>query len=983
MSDNPAKNLARRFNSMNPSVMQRPQNPPIPPTPVQQVPEQKKAGKKAVVEFTHLVQHPTGLYAVDTENQLHFLSDVQIHSVVHVKPNALYKKGDFYQIKVNDTVITLTPTDYDNNTTVYNRIIEASGNRILKMGSDIKLKRLFKEFLSTRYSEISPDFYFGWKRKHSDTNNFAFYLSNGKTHAAKNHITLDIVPDELMPTKNHIVTVNPNLITHIPYENTLAQHISDLFETIITPKIRSILFLTTHAAALYSLFSEIETSLNLGLFINCEDSKINHSFIKLFEWYGDEAILISETEASFKSLLSQRKDQPLLIKDFNCKTSNREILRTSIQNGFIPKLLSDSENPPKLQALPIVISDYHSPFCVAPEFMHLEIKSSDLSEEACSTILNSSQAFHEYIKCFIIYVQNNMDSFKKHLASAKDAIFRDNHDGTELNEQKLLALCHLIGLEKLIHDYHRTILTDALLINRLNQLISPDWYDDAFSLLSNHIYKDNYSATIRHFSDALRDYLLVQKIFDVRKRRDSKNGTDCDPNKKGVVYLLDNCVCLTKEAFTFVRESCNIPLQTLSEAFRMENVLVESNWKTGTMQTRRKVWDLEGTSIIASIYMIPISKLGWELNQSASPSVNNTAGFTLKLGEAENDQPIIFTGGHNNHILLTGKSGSGKSYKLIEMISQLPEQGVRCIVFGSTRDFSPNSGSGSNRLPADSVKRINLKNNAYSILPFSAIYENESINFRIDRILKCISSLAKLSDKQKNHLEKALTAYISKSPATASLADFNSKLSDEDSGLMIDDTIQNIIQNMCAYLPSGSETINWELDTPGITIVQLHENYTDTQIPVIMQLLTGYIIHLRKYDSRQVFSPVVLIFDECQKLNMHGDTQVAYLLRESRKLGFAGWFSTQWFNSESVKNALGDVGTKIYFTPADNMLSEVAQDIFDVASDSSEMTTKSEYRKMLARLNVGQFVYVNNKAAILSRDPQVNSIDFSLEDILF
>lgn len=116
---------------------------------------------------------------------------------------------------------------------------------------------------------------------------------------------------------------------------------------------------------------------------------------------------------------------------------------------------------------------------------------------------------------------------------------------------------------------------------------------------------------------------------------------------------------------------------------------------------------------------------------------------------------------------------------------------------------------------------------------------------------------------------------------------------------------------------------------------------------------------------------------------MHDETQIAYLLRQGRKLGFAGWFSTQWLNTESSKNALGDIQKRLYFAPARENRPEVAQDIADVTSNSIQATTKAEYRGILTRLSVGQFVYVDDKHVILSNDPEVGSTDFSLEDIIF
>lgn len=984
MSDNSGKNLSRRFQNMNPHVLQRPQNPPIPATPIRPVQSQKMACKKGPAEFIKLEQHPTGLYAVDVDDRFHFLSEMQIHSVIHVKPNVLYKKGDFYEIKVNDSVIHLTPTEYDNNTTVYNKLIEASNCPIKKFVSDVKLKKLFKEFLSTKYSEIALDFYFGWKRKENNPDQFAFYLFNEKTHAIAKNMALDIVPNDLVLPEHKHLTVIPHAYAYNSFQNTLAQNIATLFETITNTKLRSIFFLTVHAAALYSLLMELGSPLNIGLFINCENARINHSFCNLFKWYDDDPIPISETDAAFKSLLSQRKDQPLLIKDFNCKTDNRDTLTTSIRNGSIYKLFSNSENQAKLQALPIIISDYHSPFSVSSEFIHLEITSSDLSEDACATMRRFTEVLHEYIKYFIAFVQKNTDLLKRHLTSAKDSVFREKCNDIELTEQKLLALCCLRGLEKIIRDYHESFSIEESTTSRLNNLISADWYDFVFSQLSNHDYEDTFTPIIRHFSDALKDFLRKNEIFDMRKRSDPKNGTNCDPNKKGIVYLFDNCVCLSKEAFSYVRDSCNIPPRKLLEAFRETEFLIESNWNTECAPTRRKVDNSKGEKFEVKLYMIPFAKLG--LGTKQQPSCKKASfDYKIELGETEDGDSIIFSAIEdlNNHVYVSGQTGSGKSYKLMEMISQLPSQGVRCILFASTRDFSPTSEKYYNNLPAKDTDVINFKDSSYSILPFCAIYEDESIDFRSERILNCISSLGEFGDKQKERIRKSLTSFIKSSPDTANYSNFCLHFMLKDKKLSSEDKLQDTLNNLCNYLPDGSELVDWHLDTPGITVVDLYKNFAASQIPKIIQLITGYIIHLRKYDKRKTFSPVVFVYDECQELSMHEDTQIAYLLRQGRKLGFSGWFSTQWLTKESSKNALGDVKNKIYFSPAKANQSEAAQEIYDLTAGSTPTATKSGYRSALSSLGVGQFIYVANKQAITSCDPKITSTEFSLDEIIF
>lgn len=931
-------------------------------------------------EFIQIIQRSDGLYAIDIHNRKFFLSDMVIHSVTLVHPDPLYRKSDFYQIKVNNSSALLTVTEYQNGKALISKLIEASGSDFQKVGSDLQIRKLLKEFLSTLFTEENIGFYYGWK---STEQACEFYTVNGKTHGTIESMSLDVTPDAPLPSQEKEIRVDIKRGVAIPFENTLVQNVTSLFETISDPHKRSIILLCIHAAALYSLLKEKGAPIRIGLCLNTSSPKISICLTELFEWYEDKGIAISETPAAFLSLLTQRKDQPLLIKDSICTTQNRDKLIDCIRDDSIPIALKDCERKPSLQAFPTIIGNCQSTLCTSSELMYMEIHDDDLIQDACNIISELRKYLPLYIQYFIFFVQQHIPLLEQHLTNARTQVFNELSDDSGLSEQGLLTLCSFYGLEKIVRDYHDSVYKDSTLANRLDMLISDGWHKTLFDLLRNNPdHKTDDTSITALFSKVLAEK-LTDNQFDVRYNNDPQNGAICEPGKEGIVYFLKGCVCLSGEAYSYMQKACNVRPRRLQNALNNSEFFVKSNWNNTTKLNRITLHAPNGDKIEETFYMIPLSKLGWRINKKSSAVSKSLPGFTLNLGETEAHEPIIFSGGHNNHIFLSGKTGSGKSYKLTKMISQLPDQGVRCIIFDSTGDFTSEINNNSNILPVDSVKIVNFKNSPYSILPFSAIYEKESLDFRIQRLVDCISSIVELGSKQKSTLEKVLTQYLSQEAVSPSLVGLNDVISIGKSEYSVDETVKNAIQNLCQYLPSGSELFDWELDTPGITIVQLHGNFAGRKMAVISQLLTGFIIHLRKNQPLRSFSPVVFVYDECQELDMHADTQIAFLLRQGRKYGFSGFFSTQWIAKESVKYALGDVGTRLYFTPTENDLPNVTQNLFDVASDSSRITTKSEYRRMLAQLEVGQFVYVSNKKAILSCDPMVDTAVFSLEDIIF
>lgn len=169
MSKNNNNDIIRRYAQVMPSMQLAPQY-----LQDRAVPNTK--GKNG---FIQIIQKPDGLYAIDEHNRKFYLSDMVIHSVTLIHPDPLYHKSDFYQIKVNNSTAFLTVTEYENGKTIISRLIKASGCEFQKIGSDLQIRKLLKEFLSTLFKEESIDFYYGWRATEQA---YKFYTVNGKTH---------------------------------------------------------------------------------------------------------------------------------------------------------------------------------------------------------------------------------------------------------------------------------------------------------------------------------------------------------------------------------------------------------------------------------------------------------------------------------------------------------------------------------------------------------------------------------------------------------------------------------------------------------------------------------------------------------------------------------------------------------------------------------------------------------------------------------
>lgn len=97
--------------------------------------------------------------------------------------------------------------------------------------------------------------------------------------------------------------------------------------------------------------------------------------------------------------------------------------------------------------------------------------------------------------------------------------------------------------------------------------------------------------------------------------------------------------------------------------------------------------------------------------------------------------------------------------------------------------------------------------------------------------------------------------------------------------------------------------------SPGTTVIDVQDVPDPYLLKTILEMLLGN-LWTQKVRSR-TGCPLVLVFDECQDLNFQAGSILDRILRKGRKYEIAGWFSTQWFQDETMTKALGQTAADI------------------------------------------------------------------------
>ena len=326
----------------------------------------------------------------------------------------------------------------------------------------------------------------------------------------------------------------------------------------------------------------------------------------------------------------------------------------------------------------------------------------------------------------------------------------------------------------------------------------------------------------------------------------------------------------------------------------------------------------------------------------------------LVLGKTASGAPLIWKDPANGHLYMSGTSGSGKSYELKLLAPQLPGQGICTIIFDCSGDFLPHNGGNPPGWPTKDTRIINVRDPSICIEPFLPIIPGERPEEIADRMSDTLRTGLRLGDSQ----WAALSTLIEDGLKDGLLCTFDDLVAMAELAAHSNDAVKRMypkLKKLNSTLPKGNTPLRWNLNQPGITILDLH-NITDQAAQgILIELLLGTICSNRFAALPNEDHPVVLIFDECQRIHLHGNSYANRILREGRKFGLHGWFSTQWISHPEERKALDQAALRIYFQPS---RTDLHRTVLSLGLKNRELIPRYEHR--LSSFRPGEFLYRDN-----------------------
>lgn len=338
------------------------------------------------------------------------------------------------------------------------------------------------------------------------------------------------------------------------------------------------------------------------------------------------------------------------------------------------------------------------------------------------------------------------------------------------------------------------------------------------------------------------------------------------------------------------------------------------------------------------------------------------------LGTVEGSKKDIYweygnTGLANRHLLISGKSGQGKSYFIQCLLLELSRQGVSNIIFDYTDGFKNSKlETKFKELMGDNLEQFIVALDKFPINPFKRnkkeldddLYKDEEDTDIAERIKGVFSSVFKdLGIQQQNAIYEAVLRGLKKFGDSMSLELLIAELEDDNSGPA--KTARSQIKPLIDKNPfSSAENYNWQhlINQKGkVFIIQLTSYNRDVQMMITEFILWDLWNHLLNHGDKE--RPLTVVLDEAQNLDHREKSPSAKILTEGRKFGWSGCYATQSFKGQfgvDEVSRLQGASQKVYFMPPENEISSIAANL---SQDSHE---RKVWEKKLSSLRKGQCI---------------------------
>lgn len=348
------------------------------------------------------------------------------------------------------------------------------------------------------------------------------------------------------------------------------------------------------------------------------------------------------------------------------------------------------------------------------------------------------------------------------------------------------------------------------------------------------------------------------------------------------------------------------------------------------------------------------------LDEKTSSIINKIENKEVRvlLGEVEgSNKKIYWEYNHkklaNRHMLITGKSGNGKTYFIQCALKELVEAGIPAVIIDYTDGFKTSQLEPEfKEYLGDNLKQFIVAGEKFPLNPFKKGRKELDEDFYIDedyvdvaeRFKSVIGSVYKdLGIQQLNSVYQAVIRGLEKNNGSLNLRSFREELA-EDKSSYAQTTLSQLSLLIDKNPFEENKDFGWgdlEKGDGKLFIIQLTGFTKDVQRIITEMILWD--LWNYKLNNGSKDNPFAVVLDECQNLNFGDNSPCKKILLEGRKFGWSAWFSTQFLKGQMDKatiSGLQNAAQKIYFAQTEEEAPIVASAFAESNDDKKEWTKR-------------------------------------------
>lgn len=314
----------------------------------------------------------------------------------------------------------------------------------------------------------------------------------------------------------------------------------------------------------------------------------------------------------------------------------------------------------------------------------------------------------------------------------------------------------------------------------------------------------------------------------------------------------------------------------------------------------------------------------------------------LILGSTTSGKPLLWGTTENPHAAIAGRSGSGKSYFIKGLANQAVRQGALVLALdysGDLREYDP---------PEDlPFRRIDVLSPEFTVNPLVGAGSPDAC---AQQLLSIMRSVFRFGSRSTTALWSTTRKYLAsgEDPSLEGLLEYASNIQDRGKGLK---AMLEPLELMTALLHSGNQAISLDLFTPRFVVLDFSNIFDPDMRKLFVEVVLQSLWNQRLSSAGHLAVAIILILDECQLISWGKGSMSIKVLREGRKYGIAGWFSTQWLSNKDAVAALGQAALQAHFRPDNHNVTPLARKLCQGSGDMRQ------YQQLVSSLRQGQFLW--------------------------